>query len=101
MNESNLTDAVFLDANLTQAQMADVICERTVLSGSDLTYADLSHANLRDADLSNTGLFRANLHEIIDQNTIWSGSNKKLALGMDEKRLKAEQWQPKQRSENT
>ena len=98
MNESDLTDAVITGARLVQAQMADSLCERTLFAGSDLTYADLSHANLTDANLSNTSLFRTNLHEIIDNNTIWDGSSRKLALGMDAKRLKAEQWEPTPRT---
>jgi uncharacterized protein YjbI with pentapeptide repeats len=81
--------------------MGDANCERTIFTGSDLTYADLSHANLTDADMSNTSLFRANLHEILDNNTIWDGSSKKLALGMDAKRLKAEQWKPTPRTGET
>jgi uncharacterized protein YjbI with pentapeptide repeats len=98
MNESDLSDANLSNTRLIQAQLGNALCERTLFCGADLTYADLSNARLKDADFSNTSLYRSNLHGIADDNAIWSGASKSLALGMDAKRLKAETWTPKPRT---
>ena len=82
---------------MTQAQLDEVVCERANFSAADLSYADLSHADLKDADLTNTRLHQAKLHQINDSNTLWDGSSRHLAQGMDSKRLRAEQWKPRPR----
>jgi uncharacterized protein YjbI with pentapeptide repeats len=70
------------------------ICRASKFARCNLEYADLSHADLTAADFSSSHLNQANLHRIIEEGTIWSGSNKDKALPEDKELAEAEDWQP-------
>lgn len=75
------------------AQLTDANAKGANFNGCLLRYADLSNVNLAQAIISNCELERCNLHNIKEEDTDWSGSNRKAALQTDEKKLDAESWQ--------
>ena len=77
---------------MEQAQFTKTNCAGSLFTKADLTYVDFSHANLDNALIDKAELYRANLHEIRQENAIWEGSNKSAALPTDEKKAQAEKF---------
>jgi len=84
----NLCD--FTKASLEQSQFTDSQCKESVFEKADLTYVDFSHADLTGSVILDSELYRANLHQIIEVKTLWTGSNRAAALETDEERSEAE-----------
>ena len=79
---------------MEQAQFSKTNCDGAMFTRADLTYVDFSHAILDNALMDFTELNRANLHEILEVNSIWEGANKASALPTDEKKAQAENFKP-------
>ncbi|MEZ4311752.1 MAG: pentapeptide repeat-containing protein [Polyangiaceae bacterium] len=101
---AKLRHATFTDADLAFAQLISADLRETVLhrtraggasfNGAKLSHADLSHADLSKAELANADCQSANLHAVLDRNTVWTGANLLFVRRTDPERLAAETWLP-------
>ncbi len=95
---ATLDYAAFNKATMEMAILTEVNARNADFSDVNFTYADLSLMNLHDALMLDTQLFGADLFEIIDYKTVWTGANRNKAKAVDEKRLAAYKKAQKEKS---
>ena len=76
---ADLSDAILIGSNLSDAILSDAILSGSNLSDADLSGANLSLANLRDANLSGANLSGSNLSDADLSDADLSGANLSLA----------------------
>ena len=97
LNQASLQDSLIAAADFTgssmeMAQLAGAKIVDSIMEKVNLTYADMSHVVISGSSFSDANLFMAKMHEVSEDKTVWSGSNKAQAQTTDETRQKAEQW---------
>lgn len=89
--ECKASNACFDYANVTEGVFTKAELSGSTFIGCELEYADFSHADLRFANLERAMLFRANLHGIIEEQTLWNGAYLAEVKETDKDRLALEQ----------
>jgi uncharacterized protein YjbI with pentapeptide repeats len=89
-----LKQADLSNTKLEGADFSYANCLETLFCFAQMPYANFSHANLSFADFSQANLLQSLLHRVVDEGTIWRGTNKKKVEYTDTDLVEAEDWLP-------
>ena len=92
--EADISRCDFSGSNMEQAQLTKAKCSESIFSRANLTYVDFSQVQLEGSVIENAEMYRANLHLVMDEGVIWTGSNKSAALPTDEEKARAQLFKP-------